>query len=86
MTTPKQAIIAHCKECLYDPQSIGEGTWRNQIENCTAKACPLYEHRPLTASGQALRKEVRYQAMTPVQQASYRQRQEEARTRLGRGI
>ncbi|RLW63586.1 MAG: hypothetical protein B6D73_15210 [gamma proteobacterium symbiont of Stewartia floridana] len=37
-------INAKCVECIYDPYQ--SGTWRKQIENCTAPACPLYEVRP----------------------------------------
>jgi hypothetical protein len=37
-------IDAKCCECIYDPHS--GGTWRKQVENCTSRACPLYEVRP----------------------------------------
>ncbi len=37
-------IDAKCAECIYDP--TGEGTWRKQVSNCTAKSCPLYDVRP----------------------------------------
>lgn len=43
--TRQQAINAFCKECIYCPQDAG--TWRMQAQECTAKRCPLYEHRPL---------------------------------------
>jgi len=36
-------INAKCIECIYDPYS--EGTWRNQVINCTSFKCPLYEVR-----------------------------------------
>ena len=39
-------INAKCIECIVDPYSNG-GTWKQQIEACTDKACPLYAVRPL---------------------------------------
>lgn len=42
----KQAIEEFCKECIYDPQP-GAGSWRAQVQACTAKACPLYTFRPV---------------------------------------
>jgi len=37
-------INAMCIECLYCP---GEGgSWRQQVEACTVKTCPLYPVRP----------------------------------------
>jgi hypothetical protein len=47
----RAAINAFCKSCLYDPIG-GSGTWRQQVEACTAPHCPLYPVRPKsTASG-----------------------------------
>lgn len=40
----KQAIDQKCKDCNYDP--LDRGTWRQQIERCTATDCPLWEYRP----------------------------------------
>ncbi len=40
------AIARMCKECIYDSVG-GTGTWRQQIEDCTAPKCPLYPVRPL---------------------------------------
>ena len=45
--TRKQAINAHCRECIYDPKN-GTGTWRQQVEACTVTKCPLYEWRPIS--------------------------------------
>lgn len=39
-------INAKCIECIVDPYSEG-GTWKQQIESCTDKSCPLYDVRPL---------------------------------------
>ena len=44
----KQAIEEYCKECSYDPEDKGAGTWRQQIEACVMSDCPLYEFRPLS--------------------------------------
>ena len=46
-TSRKKAVEAFCKECLYDPLSAG--TWRMQIELCSAYACPLWRVRPVRA-------------------------------------
>lgn len=37
-------INAKCIECIYDGQS--NGSWRKQVEKCTAKHCPLHSVRP----------------------------------------
>jgi len=42
----KKAIDNFCKECIYDKKQ--EGTWRGQVENCTATNCPLYNYRPIS--------------------------------------
>ena len=41
----RAAINQHCRNCLYDNVS-GAGSWRQQVEACTAKTCPLYSVRP----------------------------------------
>ena len=43
--TRQEAINAFCKGCIYDQHSIG--TWREQVQACTCKNCPLYIYRPL---------------------------------------
>lgn len=45
----RKAINDKCKECIYDPIA-GRGNWRQQVEACTSRACPLYIVRP-TSSG-----------------------------------
>ena len=45
MANFRKAIDAKCKECIYDPYY--EGTWREQVENCTSYSCPLYPLRPV---------------------------------------
>ncbi|MGH7239626.1 MAG: hypothetical protein ACREHG_06120 [Candidatus Saccharimonadales bacterium] len=52
MSSMRAAINAKCKECIYDPIA-GNGTWRQQVEACTAHSCPLYELRPKSASADA---------------------------------
>ena len=34
-----------CKDCTYD--SLDKGTWREQVQSCNIKRCPLYNFRPL---------------------------------------
>ena len=46
------AINEMCKKCIYDPYQ--RGTWRQQVEACTAKSCPLYEFRPKSVAGDAI--------------------------------
>lgn len=43
------AIDAMCKSCIYDPVA-GKGTWRQQVEACTAPHCPLFAVRPVSTS------------------------------------
>jgi hypothetical protein len=43
------AINAFCKGCIYDKYQ--PGNWRQQVEACTSKACPLYEFRPVSSAG-----------------------------------
>ena len=40
----RSAINAFCKYCIYDPGA--DGTWRKQVEDCTATDCPLHPVRP----------------------------------------
>ncbi len=46
MAQYKKAIEMKCAECIYDPGS-GEGTWREQVQQCTDHSCPLFNVRPL---------------------------------------
>lgn len=46
----RQAINDKCKDCNYDP--LDKGTWRQQVESCTFKGCPLWEYRPKTIKKQ----------------------------------
>ena len=41
--TPKQAIKLFCKECVCDQI--------DEIRNCTATKCPLYDFRPFKSAG-----------------------------------
>lgn len=45
----RKAINDMCRVCIYDPQS--DGTWRQQVTECTSKTCPLYPYRPQTKKG-----------------------------------
>jgi len=44
-TSLRAAINQHCRNCLYDKVS-GIGSWRQQVEACSAKTCALYSVRP----------------------------------------
>lgn len=37
-------INAKCCDCIYD--GAEHGSWRQQVEACTASDCPLYTVRP----------------------------------------
>lgn len=41
----RAAVNATCKKCIYDELG-GQGTWLNQVANCTSFSCPLYSVRP----------------------------------------
>ena len=43
----KGKVIAKCIECIFDDIG-GNGTWRQQVEACTATACPLWSVRPIS--------------------------------------
>jgi len=43
----RKAINAKCKECIYDENINGNGTWRQQVEGCTSPLCPLFPLRPI---------------------------------------
>ena len=43
----RRAINAKCVDCIHDPLS-GLGNWRQQVEACTSKACPLWPVRPVS--------------------------------------
>lgn len=45
----KAAVVAKCKECIYDP--IDKGTWLAQVTECSSPTCPLYEVRPTNKKG-----------------------------------
>lgn len=45
----RRAIDRFCKGCIYDPGS-GCGTWRQQVEGCPARDCPLYAVRPRSSA------------------------------------
>lgn len=47
----RKAINLMCKNCIYD-ETPGNGTWRQQVEACTATSCPLYPLRPVTIASE----------------------------------
>ena len=46
MASLRKAVDEKCKDCTYD--NLCDGSWRQQVEDCTCKDCPLWEHRPVT--------------------------------------
>lgn len=50
----RTSINAFCKGCIYDPYQTG--LWREQVEACTSRKCPLYAVRPLAKRRSAARK------------------------------
>lgn len=48
MASLKKCIEDKCKDCTYDP--LAGGTWREQVEQCRVKSCPLYAVRPVTTA------------------------------------
>ncbi len=46
MASLKKHIEEYCKSCTYDHTQ--SGTWRFQVEQCSAKTCKLWPVRPLT--------------------------------------
>lgn len=42
----RKAINAKCRDCIYDPQGVGN--WRQQVTGCSSPACPLFLVRPLS--------------------------------------
>lgn len=42
----RKAIDNKCKECIFD--NMHEGTWKQQVTECTSYTCPLYPVRPKT--------------------------------------
>jgi hypothetical protein len=51
----RKAINNKCVECIYDPIG-GPGSWRQQVEACTSKNCPLFPVRPLSVNSTRRRK------------------------------
>jgi hypothetical protein len=47
----KRAIDNFCKACIFDRHS--PGTWREQVQGCTAPNCSLYPYRPLPSTANA---------------------------------
>lgn len=48
MASLKKCIEEKCKQCTYD--HAAPGTWREQVELCTARTCPLWMVRPVTVA------------------------------------
>ena len=37
--------LRRAKACIYEP-GAGRGGWREQVQACEARSCPLWPHRP----------------------------------------
>lgn len=48
-----KAIELKCKDCIYD--NLCKGSWREQVEKCPCRSCPLWEYRPVTIKNQVSR-------------------------------
>ena len=46
-------INAMCISCIYDDAGGAGGTWRQQVEACTAPSCPLFDVRPVSSCGKS---------------------------------
>lgn len=67
----RAAINAKCKDCIYDPKS-GLGTWRQQVEGCTSRICPLWPVRPTSSAGLPEKTaKLAPETMTPANAAAY---------------
>ncbi len=40
----RRAVDNFCRYCIYD-KGGSHGSWRQQVEACTAKKCPLFDVR-----------------------------------------
>jgi hypothetical protein len=45
----RAAINGKCRDCIYD--AAAPGSWRAQVAQCSAKACPLWPVRPAPSAG-----------------------------------
>ena len=48
MASLRKGVNAMCKVCIYD--DLAAGTWRQQVNLCSCYSCPLWPHRPKSAS------------------------------------
>jgi hypothetical protein len=79
--SPKKAIAAKCRECIYDDHP-GNGTMLEQIEGCTSYACPLFELRPVTRKTRQERDKNYLAGLTPTERAIIKIRRENSKKRL----
>ena len=48
MASLRKAVNEKCRDCIYD--DLAAGTWRQQVHLCSSYSCPLWPHRPKSAS------------------------------------
>ena len=58
----RTAIDAMCRSCIYDPGN-GNGTWREQVQQCSSGNCPLHPVRPISVKAQKRDAEARQAAV-----------------------
>ena len=75
-----KVIREKCTDCICD--SLSPGTETQQIEDCTDSACALWDYRPLTSKTQALNKEKRIKAMSPIERQAYEIKAEKSRLNM----
>ena len=75
-----KVIRAKCTDCIVD--SLAGGTATQQIENCIDTTCALWDYRPLTSKTQALNKESRIKAMSPIERQAYEIKAEKSRLNM----
>lgn len=57
MASLKKCIEQKCKDCTYD--QAAPGTWREQVEQCTVRACALWPVRPVSVATITLQRKLR---------------------------
>ena len=84
----QQAIDAMCKECIYDPISIGifKQTLNQQIEDCTSPECPLYEYRPLTGKTKEENKQKYIASLSEEAKQEYFKQSEKSRIAFNKNV
>lgn len=81
--TRQQAINANCKDCIYDPLSQN-GSWLQQVEDCTIESCNLFPYRPLTISTRKKLDDIKLSKLTPLELEQVLERRSKQAERLSK--